>query len=405
MKSFTQLPIFKSLYKDVRDINIHIVANAVFPTNKTYYPDCAIKNITSGEIINPIDEKIMSLQSVDITPTQNFSFSPLSQIESTPVFLFLYNTENYYHFIYDTLPYLISYLELKKDIPNIKLLMNYPNRDSKNLFKFTTEMLEILNISKKDIIIVDDVTLYKKIYISSSYTHGIDSNLPPNVSISKIYDLISSRIPSKNNTPNKIYISRRSEVHNDKSNMGTDYTDRRKLTQEDKLVKYLTSIGFTEVFPELLSTKDKINLFRNAKHIIGPIGGGLANILFSTPQCKLYVINSPYFLDINSRFSYLFDKAITHIFDKTFHVELTPIKKFMRVQSKKHNIIGEVTQVSPNHITINHSDFNIAGWSNVNTYKSLTIDIKDCIKLDKGLNCEFDFNLDIVKKDIKLFFD
>ena len=91
MKSFTQLPIFKSLYKDVRDINIHIVANAVFPTNKTYYPDCAIKNITSGEIINPIDEKIMSLQSVDITPTQNFSFSPLSQIESTPVFLFLYN--------------------------------------------------------------------------------------------------------------------------------------------------------------------------------------------------------------------------------------------------------------------------------------------------------------------------
>jgi hypothetical protein len=405
MKSFHQLPISKSLFKDIRDINIHIIPNAVFASGKTYYPDCIIKNLTSGEVVNPIDEKIMSLQSANLFNSSPLTFSPTSKIESTPVFLFLYNTENYYHFMYDTLPYLISYLELKKDIPNLKLLMNYPNRDSAKIFKFVEEILEILDIPKKDIIIVDNTTLYKKIYISSSYTHGLDSNLPPNVSASKIYDLISSRISFKNNTPNKIYISRRSWVHNDKSNMGTDYTNRRKLTQENELVKYLTSLGFTEVFPEILSTSEKINLFRNAEQIIGPIGGGLVNTLFCSSKCKLYVINSPYFLNINSRFSYSFSKPITQIFDETFHVESTPIKKFMRVQSKKHNIIGEVTQVFPTTVEITYSDFTVAGWSEVNTYKSLILDIEDCIKLDEGLNCEFNFNLENVQKDIKLFFE
>ena len=42
-----------------------------------------------------------------------------------PVFFFIYNTDNYYHFIYDTLPYLITYNHLKSDISNLKLLMNY----------------------------------------------------------------------------------------------------------------------------------------------------------------------------------------------------------------------------------------------------------------------------------------
>ena len=31
------------------------------------------------------------------------------------VFFFIYNFDNYYHFLYDTLPYLYTYFELKKE--------------------------------------------------------------------------------------------------------------------------------------------------------------------------------------------------------------------------------------------------------------------------------------------------
>ena len=41
----------------------------------------------------------------------------------TPVFFFIYNVENYYHFIYDTLPYLYYYFEVKKSVSNLKLLI------------------------------------------------------------------------------------------------------------------------------------------------------------------------------------------------------------------------------------------------------------------------------------------
>ena len=55
--------------------------------------------------------------------------------------------------------------------------MQYPN-PQKEMYKFVIEFLKILDINNNDIIIINEYTKYNKIYISTSYTHDIDSNLP-----------------------------------------------------------------------------------------------------------------------------------------------------------------------------------------------------------------------------------
>ena len=45
-------------------------------------------------------------------------------------------------------------------------------------------------------------------------------------------------------------------------------------------------------------------MFRTAKYIAGPIGGGMCNTIFSPPDTRVLSINSPTFMDVNLRFAY-----------------------------------------------------------------------------------------------------
>ena len=49
----------------------------------------------------------------------DYSEKDCKNICNMPLFLFIYNTDNYFHFLYDSLPYLISYLHIKNDIPEL----------------------------------------------------------------------------------------------------------------------------------------------------------------------------------------------------------------------------------------------------------------------------------------------
>ena len=137
--------------------------------------------------------------------------------------------------------------------------MNYSNSTMNEFYKFVSEFLDLLGIKESDILIVDKNTEYKNVYISSSYTHGHDSNLPPRKEIYSLYnDIVNiARDKYKLDTPKKIYISRRTWLHNNFSNIGTNYTTRRRLINEDELVEKLTKKGFVEVFTENLKCVNK----------------------------------------------------------------------------------------------------------------------------------------------------
>jgi len=391
-KEFNNYKNMFPLDENGRKIDLYKFENCVVTGINLYYPNVLIK--TEKKLVLPTLERTMSLKSGTVYEKQDMKFNYIQKdtppVCDIPLFFFIYNTDNYFHFLYDSLPYLISYLHIKKDIPELKLLMQYPNEQKKEFYPFINEFLEILNIKNNDIIIVDDNTTYNEIYISTSYTHDIDSNLSPRKEIYAFYQNMVATIKAKHDpnipTPKKIYVSRRTWLHNDFSNIGTNYTTRRRLVNEDELVEKLNRGGFTEVFTEKLTTTEKILYFANATHVVGAIGGGISNVLFSPKTTKLDALVSPTFLDVNCRFKYSLDCVDVHYNYYTEHVEKTEFKTYMRVKTKDGNIVGEIEQIYDNKLLVSYTDGSNTGWNAQNEYKQIEFNMEDVIKLDDGLN-------------------
>ena len=245
-----------------REINVYSLVNSMVTGESTYYPNTLLYQVDNDVVYNPINEKTMSLKNIEIEKDFNFTLKQTIKTEKNSVFFFIYNMDNYYHFVYDSLPYLISFNKIKNDKPELKLLMNYPVGKN-NFYKFVLEFLAILGINENDIIIAEENTLYKQIYISTSYTHDFNSNLPPRGEVYDFYrDIVNSVNIDIKDLPKKIYVSRRSWLHGDISNIGTNYTTRRKLVNEDELVEFLISKGYEEIFTETFTTEEKIDIFK-----------------------------------------------------------------------------------------------------------------------------------------------
>ncbi len=389
--------------KNNREIFIYKLNNVICTGISLCYPNLLLYSIENTKLYLPIKEKTMSLNIQTFYEKNNMVYDNV-EINQTIVinnhlFFLNYNTDNYYHFIYDCLPNLYSFIHLKKYLENLKLLMYYP--DQKSTFcSFVYEFLDLLNISKNDIVIIDPKYIYSSVYISTSYTHDFDSNLPPRKEIYELYEIITQKALKENiniDLPENIYISRRTFLHNDFSNIGTNYTSRRLMINETNLVEKLVENGYTEIFTEKLSTVQKIHLFNNAKTIIGSIGGGIANIIFSKFECKLIAIVSPTFLDVNERFKYCLNSRISDNNNKnTIYFlncqhkdESSFFKKYMRVKIKNSNYIGEITQILDKYLIVNCTNSTNTGWNSENNYKIMTVSFDNVVKLDNGLNSEY----------------
>jgi hypothetical protein len=388
-----------------RNIGYSLFKNVSLTGRNAFYPNVLL--YSEDNLISPYDEKIMSLNKdsfyddnkYDLHINENENKSKI--IIEEPIFFLIYNFDNYYHFLYDTLPYLFTYLELKQQYPTLKLLVNYPNKDKTDFYKFNKELLE-KTIDLNDLIIHNEFNIYKELYISSSLTHGGYSNNPPRKEIYKIYDLIKNNANYKNinekyKNIKKIYISRRTWINNDKSNIGTDYTLRRKMANEDTLVNELIKLGFTEIFSENLNTDEKIYLFSNSNIIIGSIGGGMSNLLFSKNQCHTFIIVTPFFLDINYRFKYSMEHTnIKYINDTKTYLEKNTIPLYCRVKiiAKKSIYFekyGEISEYNENNnkYLINISNNDVAGFNNNIHFDKYWFSEDEFNLLDNGLNSPY----------------
>ena len=383
-----------------KKIDSYLIRDVCFLKNYSTYPNVIGYSKKEKKIVEFVDEEIMSLKKHKKENNISFSLNKTYISDNNNYFCFNYNSENYYHFIYDTLPYLISYFNLKNDIKDLKILTNFPV-GKKKFFTFFDEFLEILQIKKENIEIIDSEKIYNKVFVSESYTHNKNKSIKPRNEIYEFYNQIvqTVKVNFKSNTPKKIYISRRTWVHNDFSNIGTNYTTKRKMVNEDRLVNFLTKKGFTEIFTENLSTIEKLNIFYNAEIIVGSIGGGLCNVLFCNNNQKLISIISPDFLKINKRFLHSFKNVEHYTFKDCNHNEKTFFKKYMRVQSfLNKQIIGEIIEVEKNNLKIIVAESDVSGWRLDSDYKITTIKQKKVVCLDNGLNSEFKINMSKFKK-------
>ena len=222
--------------------------------------------------------------------------------------------------------------------------------------------------------------------VTNSYTHDGQSNEPPHPDIWKVYSQMKeAAFKTPIETPKKFYVSRRSWIHGDTSNIGTNYTTRRKMMVEDTLVERLQEKGYVEVFCENLSMTEKIQYFANATHIVGAIGGGMCNLVFANPDCKVVSINSPEFDRINQRFLYTMNHTNLTQFRETQPVNRKYIR--VRVGTEIGEIIDEVDDMLQinlgNGVTWNDSDPQYLRW----------VEVKDVVFLDKGLNSPWSFDV------------
>jgi hypothetical protein len=372
-----------------RQINV-FHAEHVQPISR-YYPNVLLFAHERKQAFCPVREKIMSIPDA-VFNKHDAKLEPILGVEFNPVFFFVYNLDNYYHFVYDTLPYLLTYQHLKKQIPGLRLLTDFGFQKT-TFCPFVLEFLRLFDIEESDLLFIDTQVLYRNMYISSSYTHDYKSNLPPRKEVYELYERLASMVPSNNSFPNKIYVSRRSHAHGQYDNMGTDYTARRRLINEDDLVDYLKTRGYEEVFTELLSTEDKIAMFKNCTHVVGPIGGGLCNVLFSRPSLQLTAIVSPLFLDINGRFVHSFANVNTTYFQHTQHVETSRIKKHMRVRVKSLGVTGEIDEIDGSRFSVLYSHEHLAGWNAKVHFNRIWVTEDSIEPIDSGLNSAWSMDL------------
>jgi hypothetical protein len=331
-------------------------------------------------LVQPILETTQStgVSTTDVTETDVLDL-PLTTRVNEPVFFFIYNTDNYFHFLYDALPTLTQYLRLPT--PRPKLLMS-----PRQWYPYILDSLQLFGITFKDIVVADQSTEYANVLVASSPTHEGCSNEPPQSSIWDVYDHMrqAAGIPRRQ-YPRKIYISRRSWIHGDTSNLGTNYTTRRKLMCEDELVKGLQAKGYTEVFCEKMTMQEKIHMFAEATHVVGAIGGGMCNLVFSQPECIVTCIVSPDFERINHRFLYTMNHTRLTMFRNTWSTSM------LYRRAKVGTEIGEIIDEEGDTLTLALG--NGTSWSaDAKQVPTRTVLRTNVVFLDEGLNSPWNFD-------------
>ena len=386
--------ILKSFPSSPRPIHIYTLNKVQFYSHSSSLSYPKILAYSEQKFIDPYNEYHMSMKTSKWY-NETTVLNPCPKITCTndgTHYFFLYNFKNYYHFLYDTLPYLWYYIQHKLD---------YPILISSDLPPFVEETLQLLNLKQHCKIVQSDVC-YANVLISSSLTHNGKSNLPPNKEIFTIYNLlveqaklnfVAKHMKFPNQFPKKLYISRRSHLHQQKNNMGTDYTQRRICKSESEIVTFLKNKNYEEVFPECWSMTEKILHFHYATHVVGLIGGGVCNLLFSPSSTQSIIIVSPTFLDVNFRFQYSMNHTQVTYFTSSFLLT-SPVSLYMRVKIKETNSIGEVIEIiDENTIKIMCAEEGSVYVLNNDNYK--IISINEVTFLDHGLNSPFDINFDL----------
>lgn len=80
----------------------------------------------------------------------------------------------------------------------------------------------------------------------------------------------------------RIYVSRQNAIG-------------RTVVNEQELMAALEPLGFTKIMPEGLSVAEQVQLFSQAKVIVGPQGAGFANAFFCSPKVHIIELMSPSF--------------------------------------------------------------------------------------------------------------
>ena len=200
----------------------------------------------------------------------------IHHVKGTVVVLTTLSAHSYFsHWMMDLLPRISLLKEAGIDFNDVdKFYISMPKlqfqKDSLRAFGVPEEKLMDCSLNphiKADKLIVPSPV--SGVFASSAYT----------CNVLRQYFLKES---DKNDEgpPRRLYISRASTKH-------------RRLTNENEITEYLTTLGFTIVEPQNYSLDEQVKLFADAEVILMPLGSAMANIMYCKPGTKIIEFFNP----------------------------------------------------------------------------------------------------------------
>lgn len=229
------------------------------------------------------------------------------------------NHQNYFHALIDYLPRL--YLLDRKEYQNqeIKLLITHPLTELENLFlnKIKLNNIKIVSVSPDKLYEIEKL-------IFPTFMTVYDSGYLPKAYLGYLLPKI---IPKRSrNAKNRIFISRK---------LITEKRGRY-IFNEDELMDLLSKYGFKKYNLEDISIQEQIELFYDAKHIIGSHGAGLSNMIFAKNATILELFPSQVILphyyymskSLNHKYQYQCGKAYSR--HSNFEVDIVQVSRYLK---------------------------------------------------------------------------
>jgi capsular polysaccharide biosynthesis protein len=184
---------------------------------------------------------------------------------------------NYAHWIHETLPRLTTFLALKQNLGDLKIIL--PHFDANS---FQQQVLDILHVHESDIIRVNhgEVLRIEHGLVMNSIDLWSVPGLCKDAADVLARAAVSGRAPSDQFSQKRLYIHRS--------------TGARQVSNFEELRPILYASGFDIVSFEEMSVRDQIRTMSDARYVIGEHGAGLVNILFSSPRARVLELFNPF---------------------------------------------------------------------------------------------------------------
>jgi len=251
---------------------------------------------------------------------------------------------HYYHWLLDALPKL-GMVELIGD--SIENFDNIVFREATNAFH--TETLEVLGVKKEQIC----ETKQQPKMICDEIVDLQMSNLVGMTMPRAVPNYLKSKFLGSNRETltegEHLYIGRPKKLQ------------RRSVSNEDEVISLLSEYGFRHLEMENYSVREQAELFNQAKSIVTPHGGALANLVFCEPGTQVIELFA------NHVFSYFY--GLANLCDLKYAAVLK--------NPEQHNLVVDPmagNEVKNQHIT--------------STEPSIPVDIKDLAACLEGLGYE-----------------
>lgn len=182
---------------------------------------------------------------------------------------------NYYHFTVEILSRL-EYVNQLAEADEIPILVDEEVR----MYSQLEQLLKVINLNREVIYVPSGIRIRVKLLIQPS----MNTWMPFNVKSREMFQ-ISDNLMAKSGLEN-IRLHARKYIK--KQTMKKIFISRTKsnalrVANESAITRLFSAAGFEIVFAETLSYIEQIELFSNAKCIVGASGAALTNILYCHP--------------------------------------------------------------------------------------------------------------------------